>query len=85
MLIHVLMGQRKESYAGEYAPEALAVISDEGMDDNPDYMADTHAEHKSSGEFENLVVFSFQLDAKAVMAALRPQGTPLAAKIVGVS
>jgi hypothetical protein len=85
MLMHVLVGQRKEKYAGEYAPEALAVIGDEGMEENPAYMEEMHAENRATGEFESLVVLKLEIDQDAVMAALRPAGATLAAKILKVS
>lgn len=38
MTLYVLFAQRRESYSGEYAPEALAVADEYAMDDNPEWM-----------------------------------------------
>lgn len=38
MTLYVLFAHLKETYTGQYAPDALAIISEEGMDENPEYM-----------------------------------------------
>ena len=66
MTIHVLFGQRKCSYPGEYAPEPLAVSSDIIDDDNPDYMAGELEKAKASGEYESVRIISFDVDADEI-------------------
>lgn len=38
MKLYVLFAQRKETYDGEYAPEALAVADEYTMDESPEWM-----------------------------------------------
>lgn len=64
----ILFGQRKESYAGEYAPEPLACWSEYERDENPEgYAADIErkqAEAKVSGFISTrVVVVSVDQDA----------------------
>lgn len=82
MLLHVLMGQRKESYPGEYGPEALAVIDEFGQSDNPDYMAGELAKYRATDEFEGIAVIDLEVSQSAILAILRPQPKPIAAAIV---
>jgi len=37
MKIHVLFGQRKEEYVGQFAPEAIDAIDEFALDKNPEY------------------------------------------------
>lgn len=83
MLLHVLMGQRKESYPGEYAPEALAVLDECVQSDNPDYMAGEKAKYDASDEFESVVVIDLEVSQAAILAILRPQPKAIVATIVG--
>lgn len=77
MDLFVLMGQRTESYPGEYAPEALAVIDEVGDEDNPDYMRDELKKAKDSGDFENTVVIKVTVSGGEVMKLLRPMTAAL--------
>lgn len=36
--LHVYFIQRKESYPGQYAPEAMAIADEYTMDENPEYL-----------------------------------------------
>ncbi len=36
MIIHILFGQRKEQYEGQYAPEVLVAWDEFCIDENPD-------------------------------------------------
>ena len=83
MILHILMGQRKESYPGQYGPEALAVMDEHGQSDNPDYLAEEKAKHVHSGEFESLAVIDFKTSHEAIMAVLRPAQKPIAAVVTG--
>ncbi len=82
MILHVLMGQRKEDYPGQYAPEALAVIDEYGHSDNPDYMAEQKAQNLST-EFESIAVIDIDVSQSAILAILRPKPKALAGAIVG--
>ena len=56
MIFHILVGQRKCSYPGQYAPEALEVMDDNGMSDNPDWMMLRQLDYEMSNEFDSLKV-----------------------------
>lgn len=79
MDILVLVGQRKQRYVGEYAPEALAVIDGVGNEDNPEYMEEKLAKHRAGGEFAALAVVRLRADSAAIDKALFPgvQGIPV--------
>lgn len=82
MELHVLIGQRKERYEGEYGMEALAVASDADMDGNPEYMPDQLQEHRDSGEFDALAIVTLRVSGEAVRAALYPNLEPIKAVVV---
>ena len=69
---HIVVGQRKESYPGEYAPEALAVMDEYGVEDNGQWLQDTLAENRSSGDFEAVEIVRLEVPREAIMAILRP-------------
>ena len=77
MDLFVLVGQRKEQYEGQFAPEALAVIDEYGYSDNPDYMRDELQKQTKSGEFSALAVMHLRVSDEAISAALFP-----AAKVI---
>lgn len=81
MKIYVLMGQRKERYPGEYAPEALECIHEYGHDDNPEYLAKAKALYDAEGEFENTAIIPLELSDAHIMKRLRPEATPIPAKV----
>jgi hypothetical protein len=78
----VLVGQRKQRYEGEYAPEALAVIDDVGNDDNPDYMREEFAKQHKSGEFSALAVVRLRADSAAINNALFPASGAIPAEVI---
>lgn len=73
MKLHVLYGQRKCRYPGEYALEALACMDDVGNSDNPDYLEGELAKYEASDEFERLRVITLSLSESAVMGVLFPE------------
>lgn len=82
MKVHILYAQRKESYPGEYAPEAIAVIDEVGMSDNPDYMAEQKEAAIKTAEFESVVVVTLEVNGAKIMEALRPKLAVIPAEIV---
>lgn len=82
MKLHVIFGQRKERYLGEYAPEVLAAMDEVGNSDNPDYLADVVTAAKSTDEFENVVVINIEVNGAQIMDLLRPTSRTLKAEIV---
>lgn len=82
MKVHVLYAQRKERYQGEYAPEVLAAIDENGQSDNPEYMTGEKSKAEATGEFENVVVVTLEVNGAKIMEMLRPINPVLRAEIV---
>ena len=70
MKIHILFGLRKQSYPGQYAPEALEVMDEYAMDDNLDYLKDKSEEYKKSDEFQSLRIFEIKVDQNRILDVL---------------
>ena len=72
MIIKVLMGQREESYVGEYAPEALEVATEFDFEENPDFLLDRLAEERDKDHWESVVIVYVDVDMRALEKLLRP-------------
>jgi hypothetical protein len=48
MKIYVIFGQRKGTYVGQYAPEALDVVDEYAMEENPKWLLTQLEEHKNN-------------------------------------
>ncbi len=81
MKVHVLFGQRIEQYAGEYAPECIAVMSEWDLDENPEYLASEKTKADATGEFERTEVIALDVSDKAIMERLRPSTVLIAASV----
>ena len=73
MRLHTLIGQRKCSYPGEYAPEALAVADENTMDVNPEWMDSEKKKYADSGEFSALAVIIIYVHDDFIDEALFPE------------
>ena len=82
MILHVLIGQRKEQYEGQYALEALAAIDEFGNDDNPAYMIGEEEKARKGEEFDALAVVSIQVSSEAIRRILYPENQVLKADLV---
>lgn len=82
MKLHILFGQRKCSYPGEYAPEALAVHDDNARSDNPDYLDEELEKCKESDEFTSLEIVTVEVDGAAIERILAPKHPTLVGKVV---
>lgn len=72
MDLYILFGQRKVRYEGEYAPEALEVITEYGNDENPDFMLEEQEKAIQSGEFTNVQVLRIYVNDRALDNAMNP-------------
>lgn len=81
MKLHVLFGQRKEHYPGEYMPEALAVMDEFGQSDNPEYLDGELKKAVATDEFESVVVVVMEVNGAKVMELLRPSKPVLQVQI----
>lgn len=61
MNLYIIFGQRKERYAGQYAPEALGIIDEDGYDENPDWLANEIAKYRADSSFLAVKVVTIQL------------------------
>lgn len=82
MKLFVLFGQRKCTYPGEYAMEALACIDENGHSDNPDYLEGEERSRRESGEFEALRIITLEVSEKDVRQQLYPDQKAIAATVV---
>lgn len=87
MRVYVLFGQRVETYDGQYAPEALDVIDEYTVEDNPQYMDQSLAQklEKHQAEFEGMAWFPLDIEGEVevtVRQILRQQWTALSATLV---
>lgn len=82
MKLFVLFGQRKCSYPGEYAMEALACMDENGQSDNPDYLDGEHAKYEKSCEFDRLSIVELSVSEKEVQRVLYPEQQAIAASVV---
>ena len=83
MIIYLIVGQRKEHYLGEYAPEVLEAIDEYGNDENAGEWLETKlAEYRQTNEFEKVEIINISVPMKSIMAILRPQTQSIPAEIV---
>ena len=76
MKFHILIGQRKCSYPGQYAPEALEVADEYTMDENPEWMGEKREEFGMTDEFDALTVMVVFVHDDFVTEALYPPKQP---------
>lgn len=72
MIFHIMVGQRKCSYPGEYAPEALEVMDDNAMGDYEEYMRDKLKEYRDSEEFDSIVTIQVRVPDAQIDELLFP-------------
>ena len=73
MKLHIIFGQRKCSYEGEYGPEALDVADEFTVEDNPDWLEKRLKEHRRDKSFESVAVLVVRVPGKAIDDALFPK------------
>lgn len=83
MYVHVLFGQRKGRYPGQYGIEALAVMSEADAEDNRDYLAKEMHKAEESGDFDGLAIATLEVSGAAVRKLLFPRQEPILAAVVG--
>lgn len=82
MKILVLMGQRKCSYPGEYAPEALACINEYGHDENPEYLNDARKDELATNDFDSVEIITLSVPDAEIDRRLFPERAPVKADVV---
>jgi hypothetical protein len=75
--IHVLFGQRKCAYEGQYAPEALEIADENAYDDNPEWLLVKKEQNEISEEFTAVAIVTITLPFEAIVARLNPKLNPI--------
>lgn len=76
MILHILFGQRKQRYEGEYAPEALVTWDEYCVDENPEGWETAVAEAKAKygEEMSSMKIINVSCDGDKIVKLLN--GTP---------
>ena len=61
MKLYIVFAQRKENRAGEYAPEALFVVTEYDRDENPQWIAERLQEVKADEEYIGADIFEVDI------------------------
>ena len=72
MNLHILFGQRKQSYAGEYAPEVLVCWTESDVEENPEGFdqAVLEAVEKAKSDFSATRVLIVSVNAQKITRLL---------------
>jgi hypothetical protein len=82
MKLFVLFGQRKGSYPGQYAPEALEVVDEYAHDENETWIQEQKDKMADTGEFESLAVITLEVADAEITKRLRPEMDVVKATVV---
>lgn len=85
MKIHVIVGQRKCHYDGEYGLEALACMSEYEFSDSPEYLMEELAKARKSNEFDSVEIVELDVNEKQLRDILFPANKVVSAALVGVT
>ncbi len=71
MKLHILFGQRKQSYEGEYAPEVLTCWDEYAVDENPEgYEADIAKMREKYGSEMSAMEVIIKIDGDKIVRLL---------------
>ncbi len=82
MIVHIIFGQRICRYEGQYAPEALEVITEYGNEENPDFLTEKLEFYKSSKEFTAVEIVDVKINDAALDKILKQTRPKLEGEIV---
>lgn len=82
MKLHIIIGQRKCQYVGQYAPEALDIADENTMSDNPEWLESQLDGHRKTDEFSSLAVMVVQVRNADVDRLLAPRNMVVEGKVV---
>jgi hypothetical protein len=80
MNIHILVGQRKAAFAGEYATEVIAAIDENGADENPEFLLNALEENRP--EFEAITIVVVQVSNAEIDKRLHPAFKPIEGTVI---
>lgn len=72
MKIYVIIGQRHESYEGQYGVEAFDCADEYTHSDNPEYLDKKLEEYRNSKEFSAIDMMSIMVDEEVIKDLLFP-------------
>lgn len=86
MKLYVLFAQRRESYNGEFAPEAVTSVTEFQAEEQPELMRGLLDEHRALLGEDVVAInwISMDVDAAAIRGRLLPVERPIKAVIAGV-
>ena len=73
MKLHILFGQRKCAYNGQYAPEALEIADENTMSDNGGWLPSKEDYYRETKEFSSLAVIVVKVPDYMIDYALAPK------------
>lgn len=82
MNIFVLFGQRKCSYPGEYAVEALDCADENLHSENPSHLEGMLAKYEKSDEFERLKIIKLAVSESEILKSLFPESSAVSAQVI---
>lgn len=84
MKLYVLFAQLKESYEGEYAPDALEVLTEDSLDGNEEHLDTLKTEHteKLGKDIVAIDWLTLEVDEGAVRRRLLPIESPIKTTLV---
>jgi hypothetical protein len=85
MKIHVVVGQRKCDYPGEYGIEALACMSGYEFSESPEYLMEELAKARQSNEFDSVEIVELGVSEKELRDILFPANKIVSAAVLGVT
>lgn len=65
MKLYVIFAQRKERYEGEYAPEALELMDEYGVEENGAWLATKLEEHRKNSDLAAVEIVAIDLGSTA--------------------
>jgi len=80
--LHILFGQRVQSYPGQYAPEAIAIMDEWAEEENPDWLVEQKEAVDASNDFEVTEIITVEVSLDAIRARLNPQHEAIAGKVI---
>lgn len=70
MTVHVIFGQRKCSYPGEYAPEVIDAATQWQLEDNTEWPTTRAKEAEATGDFSTVRVLDLEVDQDQIAKLL---------------
>ena len=82
MKLYVLFAQRKEKYEGQYGLEALEVMTEYDVDENPDHLTKKRKINLNINEFDAVEIVTIEVDENSVYEILYPERKEIEGKVI---